>query len=190
MTGVTRSGREVERSSPPRWFWLALPVVVVVGLAAGYFGSAYLGSAQQSAFGPQQPAVTASEVSPSGPDTSADTERQEPLSVPPFQLEGTRDASFVDCVRIVADVLLQETGALTDEQLIEVARRVVADITELQAVNAIGVLFWYSQGAIGQQAAVASVDWAPYGQWSQASTFPTGNYSSHSYRVEYNSTQR
>jgi len=93
-------------------------------------------------------------------------------------------------VRIVADVLLQETGRLTGEQLVEVARRVVGSITELQRVNAIGVLFWYSKDAIGQEAAVASVDWAPYGQWGKANTVPTGSYGSHSYQVAYNTTQR
>jgi len=190
VTSMKKSGQEVERRSPPRWFWQALPVVVIVGLAVGYFGSAYLGSAQQSSSEPKKPVETTSGIGPSSTDTLPTTERQEPVLVPPFQLEGTRDASFADCVRIVADVLLQETGRLTDEQLVEIARQAVGSITELQSVNAIGVLFWYSKDAIGQEAAVASVDWAPYGQWGKANTVPTGSYSNHSYQVAYNTTQR
>ena len=165
-------------------------MVVIVGLAVGYLGNAYLGSTQQSASEPKKPVATTSGIGPSGTDTLPKTERQEPVLVPPFQLEGTRDASIANCVRIVADVLLQETGPLTDEQLVEIARRAVGSITELQSVNAIGVLFWYSEDAIGQEAAAASVDWAPYGQWSKANTVPTGSYSNHSYQVAFNSTRR
>ena len=190
MIGMKESVRKVERRSPPRWFWQALPVVVIVGVAVGYFANASLSSTQQSSPEPQKPVVATNGMDPSSIDTPPDTERQEPVLVPSFQLEGTRDASFANCVRVVADVLLEESGPLTDEQLVEIARRVVGSITELQRVNAIGVLFWYSKDAIGQQASVASVDWAPYGQWGKASAVPTGSYSSHSYQVEYNSTQR
>jgi len=113
---------------------------------------------------------------------------QESVAVPPFQLNGTRDVSFANCVRIVANVVLQKTGPLTDRQLIEIAGEIVDDITKSKSVNAIGVFFWYSESTVGQQAAAASVDWAPSGQWDKADTVSTGSYSRHSYRVDFNNT--
>jgi|AntAceMinimDraft_16_1070373.scaffolds.fasta_scaffold63749_2 hypothetical protein len=117
------------------------------------------------------------------------TAPQESVVVPPFQLNGTRDVSFVNCVRIVANVVVQKTGPLTDRQLIEIAGQIVDDITKSKSVNAIGVFFWYSESTVGQQAAVASVDWAPSGQWDKADTVSTGSYSRHSYRVDFNNTE-
>jgi len=124
-----------------------------------------------------------------GSTSTPTTKPQESVSVPPFQLNSTRDVSFANCVRIVADVVVQETEPLTDRQLIEIARRIVDNITTSKPVNAIGVFFWYSESSVGQQAAAASVDWAPSGQWDKADTMPTGNYSKHSYRVDFNNTQ-
>ena len=134
------------------------------------------------------------QVKPAGPHAkpepvvSSSTTRQRSISVPAFRIENLRDASFANCVRIVADVLILEKKALTDEQLVEIARRVVDKITATRRVNAIGVFFWYSADAIGNQAAAASVDWAPYGEWGEASTVPTGDYSKHSFKVDFNNT--
>lgn len=120
--------------------------------------------------------------------TSSSSSLATTISVPAFHIEDLRDVSFANCVRIVADVLVLEKKALTDEQLIEIARRVVDKITSTKRVNAIGVFFWYSVDAIGKQAAAASVDWAPYGKWKKANTVPTGNYSKHSFTVNFNNT--
>lgn len=123
-----------------------------------------------------------------GSTSTPTTKPQESVSIPSFQLNGTHDVSFANCVRIVADVVVQKTGPLTNRQLIEIARQIVADITTSKRVNAIGVFFWYSESTVGQQAAAASVDWAPSGQWDKADTMPTGSYSKHSYRVDFNNT--
>lgn len=109
------------------------------------------------------------------------------VSVPYFHVESTRDVSLYRCVRIIADVVVQKTGRLTDEQLIEIAKMVVNDITSSKQVNAIGVFFYHSVDDIGL-GADASVVWAPHGQWGEAYTVPTGDYSEHAYRVDFNST--
>lgn len=111
------------------------------------------------------------------------------ISVPRFLLLGLRDASFAACIRLIADVLILEPGALTDKQLIEIARSVVKKIIATKRVNAIGVFFWYKASNVGKTIAKASVDWAPYGQWEKACTRPPGDYSCHSFRVDFNWTK-
>ena len=109
------------------------------------------------------------------------------VSIPPFQVDSTRDVSLYRCVRIIADVVVQKTGPLTDEQLLQIARIVVNDITSSKRVNAIGIFFYHSATDIGL-GADASVDWAPHGEWGEAYSVPTGDYSEHSYRVDFNNT--
>ena len=53
--------------------------------------------------------------------TSSSSSLATTISVPAFHIEDLRDVSFANCVRIVADVLVLEKKALTDEQLIELS---------------------------------------------------------------------
>ena len=124
---------------------------------------------------------TPSQQNPTSPSRAS-------ISVPRFLLLGLRDASFAACIRLIADVLILEPGALTDKQLIEIARSVVKKIIATKRVNAIGVFFWYKASNVGKTIAKASVDWAPYGQWDKACTRPPGDYSRHSFRVDFNRT--
>ena len=109
------------------------------------------------------------------------------VSVPPFQVYSTRDVSLYRCVRIIAEVVVQKTGRLTNEQLLRIAQIVVNDIISSKRVNAIGIFFYHSADDIGM-GADASVDWAPHGQWGEACIVPTGDYSEHSYSVDFNDT--
>ena len=130
---------------------------------------------------------TSSRTIPPRETGSPTTTSHKTVSVPPFQVNNTRDVSLYHCVRIIADVVVRKTGPLTDKQLIEIARIVVNDITSSKRVNAIGVFFYHSAEDIGL-GADASVDWAPHGQWGEACTIPTGDYSEHAYSVDFNST--
>ena len=73
--------------------------------------------------------------------------------------------------------------ALTDGQLIEIARQTVNDVVSSQAVNAITVAFWRPETIDDKKTPAASVDWAPDGEWDKAETVASGEYSTHSYAV-------
>jgi len=109
-------------------------------------------------------------------------------SLPSYRLDDIRDVSAGECVKLIADVVLEDPGALTDDQLIEIARQTVNDIVSSKAVNAITVAFWRPETIADKKTPAASVDWAPDGEWDKAETVALGNYSSHSYWVNANDT--
>jgi len=109
----------------------------------------------------------------------------QPLS---YSLDDIRDVSAGKCVRLIADVVLEGSGALTDGQLIEIARQTVNDVVSSQAVNAITVAFWRPETIDDKKTPAASVDWAPDGEWDKAETVAAGDYSTHSYWVNANDT--
>jgi len=108
--------------------------------------------------------------------------------LPPCYLDGIRDVSVEDCVRLIADVVLESPAALTDNQLIEIARQTVGEIISSRAVNAITVAFWRPETIVDKKSPAASVDWAPGGEWDRADTVSPGDYSRHAYRVNANDT--
>jgi len=111
----------------------------------------------------------------------------QPLS---YHLDDIRDVSADECVRLIADVVLEGSGALTDGQLIEIARQTVNDVVSSKAVNAITVAFWRPETIADKKTPAASVDWAPDGEWDKAETVASGDYSSHSYWVNANDTAK
>lgn len=62
--------------------------------------------------------------------------------LPSCYLDGIRDVSLEAIVRLIADVVLERAGALTDNQLIEISRQTVSEIISSRAFNAITVTFW------------------------------------------------
>ncbi len=110
--------------------------------------------------------------------------------LPSYHLDTIRDVSVGDCVKLIADVVLEEPGALTDNQLIGIARQVVDEIVSSRAVNAITVAFWRPETIVDKRLPAASVDWAPDGEWDRADTVSPGDYSGHAYRVNANDTAK
>lgn len=108
--------------------------------------------------------------------------------LPPCYLDGIRDVSLEAIAKLVADVVLEGSGALTDDQLIEIARQTVSEIISSRAVNAITVAFWRPETIVDKKTPAASVDWAPDGEWDEADTVLPGDYSRHAYRVNANNT--
>lgn len=162
-----------KRPRPRRWL-IFLSVLVL--LAAG--GSIYVGLFLERPT--DQSAATEERVSlAASPQT---------VSVPPFHLHDTKDVSVSSCVRLVADVVLESPGSLTTEQLMNMARQVVADITQTNEVNGIRISFWNSPEDITDGAVIASVDWAPEGEWDKANTVATGSHEKHSYHIAFNLT--
>jgi len=119
-------------------------------------------------------------------DVDVDSDAQPPS----FHLDGIRDVSDDACVKLIADVVLERPGVLTDAQLIDIARQTVDEIVSSKAVNAISVAFWRPETLIEKKTPAASVDWAPDGEWDRAEDVITGNYSSHSYWVNANDTAK
>ncbi len=109
-------------------------------------------------------------------------------SLPPFHLEDIRDVSVEAIVRLIADVVLERSGALTDSQLIEIARQTVNEVVSSRAVNAVTVAFWRPETIVDKKTPAASVDWAPDGEWDKADTVSPGDYSKHAYWVNANDT--
>jgi hypothetical protein len=132
-----------------------------------------------------EPTAPSSQPEEEGATTSQTAEIE---NLPAFQLQGTRDVSFAQCVRIVADVVLDEVVSLSDDQAVEIARRTVEAIIASRHVNAVGVFIWLPGSEVGKEDAAVSIDWAPDGQWDQADSVSTGDYTQHAYRVVFNNT--
>ena len=117
-------------------------------------------------------------------------ETWEVQSLPVYRLDEIRDVSVSDCVRLIADIILESKGFLPDGQLIEIARQTVNDIVSSRKVNAVTVAFWRPETIVDKKAPAALVDWAPKGEWDKAATVATGDYSAHSYRLVANETAK
>jgi len=94
-----------------------------------------------------------------------------------------------DCVRVIADVVPLQSGAMTDEQILKLANHVIEDIVLEKEVNAICLFFWASKDSRDRREyARGCVDWGPGGNFDNAEKVETGDYSQHSYRVVFNWT--
>jgi len=96
-----------------------------------------------------------------------------------------------ECVKVIADVVPGKPGALTNEELLQIARYVVDDITSTQVVNAVSLSFWNSEDSRERgEYARGCIDWGPNGDFFQAESVKPGDYSRHSFRVVYNRTDK
>ena len=105
-------------------------------------------------------------------------------AVPTYQTVSTEDLSYSVVRRIQVRVTLPEHYSRSEIETI--SRAVVADVTRKQDVNAISILFYSPNSATDAAWDIASVDWAPNGQWTDAGKVQTGNYQSFRYSVSYN----
>jgi len=107
---------------------------------------------------------------------------EEKAAIPTYQIAEQKDISHANAVRLSIRVVV--LSDITEQGVKEVAGDVVKKITKSQDVNAIGI-FMYDriEDAYGAYT-VASVDWAPYGDWARAGEVKTGDYSKHQFSYE------
>ena len=93
------------------------------------------------------------------------------------------DASLGTTRRIIYRVGVEP--GYTQAQLSQIARAIVdANHREGDLVNAVGFFFYLPDSNIAGRAD-ASIDWAPNGNWDQADTVDTGDYSKHRFEVQF-----
>jgi hypothetical protein len=99
----------------------------------------------------------------------------------PYTIAEERDISFGGTVRIDARAVIY--GEHTRDGILATAKSVVAEITAKRAVNAIGVFFYTPTADTSGGFDIASVEWAPDGEWGNADSVSTGDYSRHRYHI-------
>ena len=111
----------------------------------------------------------------------------------PLYWYGVHESGFTpsgnDCVKVIADVVPWQSGAMTDEEMLEIANHIIGSIVLEREVNAICLFFWASENSRERgEYARGCVDWGPSGEFYKAENVETGDYSQHSYRVVFNRT--
>jgi len=107
----------------------------------------------------------------------------EPETIEPsseYDIVDTKDLSFLNCVR--KQVTVRTTHRLSEVEVTKVAQSVVSRVTCEHKVNAVSILMYDTPHTTGPYT-LASVDWAPGGDWAQARTVNTGDYSRHGFTV-------
>lgn len=116
-------------------------------------------------------------------DNDATERPSRPANPPAYEVKGTSDISFGGIRRLEARVSLPEHYARNEVR--KVAEAVVADITKAEPVNAISIFFYGPGTATDGSYDVASVEWAPNGEWRNADSVEAGQYASFGYSVSY-----
>lgn len=100
--------------------------------------------------------------------------------IPEYDVINTKDLSFLNCVR--KQVIIRTANRLSEAEVTKVAQDVVSRVTSEHKVNAVSILMYDTPHTTGRYT-LASVDWAPDGDWAQASNVNTGDYSKHRFVV-------
>jgi len=100
-----------------------------------------------------------------------------------YEVVKQEDVSFENTVRFILSVVVSRD--LSDEELLRVSTEVVDRMTSEHDVNAIGIRFYENEAYVGNVMALASVDWAPLGNWNRANEVETGDYSNHWYNIVF-----
>lgn len=112
----------------------------------------------------------------------------EPAGLPPppdHEVVKVEEPSFGSVRRLVYRIRLPEHYPRATVEAI--ARWTVAELREQgQAVNAVSMLFYGPNTSTSGAYDVASIDWAPGGEWSSADTVRAGDYSTFRFSVSYN----
>lgn len=101
--------------------------------------------------------------------------------LPEYDVVDTKDLSFSNCVR--KQVTVRTAYRLSEAEITGVARSIVSKVTSEHKVNAVSIMVYDTPNTSGPYT-LASVDWAPNGDWSQASTMNTGDYSRHRFTID------
>src|SRR6266542_6192760 len=116
--------------------------------------------------------------------TGGAPKQESKAAVSAHKVASTKDVSVGAVRRFQAKVSLpQHYDRGTVE---EIAKAIVADMTAAQPVNAISILFYGPGTSTAGIYDVATVDFAPNGQWGDAASVKAGDYSSFRYSVKYN----
>lgn len=103
--------------------------------------------------------------------------------IPTYKIVSAQDVSFYKTKRIAIKAVLPEH--YSEEAVNAAARVIVNNVIKKQSVNAISVLFYGPNSDTRGIYDVASVDWAPHGQWGDASMVRTGDYRTFRYKISY-----
>ncbi len=106
------------------------------------------------------------------------TPTSEPLS---YTIVEEQDVSFGRTIRITPRVVIR--GQHSRATILATAKAVVEEITKRKSVNAISVFFYSPTADTSADGDIAVVEWAPEGEWGEADSVTTGDYSHHRYHV-------
>ena len=109
-------------------------------------------------------------------------EEKEKVAIPTYQIVEQEDISYLNTVRLSIRVVVPSN--ITEQEVKDVAGDVVKKVTKSQDVNAIGIFMYNRIEDVNGAYTVASVDWAPYGDWARADEVETGDYSKHQFSYE------
>lgn len=87
-----------------------------------------------------------------------------------------------ECVRVQYRIWIETTGKASRSAVEALAKDLVAQVTSRFDINALSIFVYDGPNIYGEYT-VASVDWAPYGNWGRADEVKTGDYSKHSYTI-------
>lgn len=84
----------------------------------------------------------------------------------------------------IYDVLIY--GKQSDRELINIATNVVKRAIAYNDIVALSAFFWKEGQQPGKESAMASVDWAPNGEWGDRFDAEPGVYENFEYKVQFN----
>ena len=112
----------------------------------------------------------------------------EPDNVPVYNIENTEDISTDETERREVDVTVDyDKKPLREHSVNEIkniSKDIVLKLIDNSPLNAISLQFWQAGQTIGAEAAFGTIDWAPNGNWSDADSVETGNYTEHEFNVD------
>jgi len=120
-------------------------------------------------------------ATPSNTETLQSSNIQEPkpsqtiIPLPDYKVISQSDISFGKVIRIEVNAVASKD--LSKSELQRISEDIIEEITSQQEINAIAISFWEHEDAMGAKPAFATVNWAPYGDWSKAMDIQTGDYS-------------
>lgn len=103
--------------------------------------------------------------------------------IPQYTIVEEEDLSYSSIIRW--QVRATTTDNLTKDEIKSIAEDIVKGIKERMEVNAISIFLYREGDDIHWIYTIASIDYAPYGDWSRAGDVNTGDYSKHTYNIEY-----
>ena len=109
-------------------------------------------------------------------------EEEKAVVIPTYQIVEQKDISYSNIVLLRIKVVVPSN--ITKQEVKDVAGDVVKKITKSQDVNAICIFMYDRIEGVDGAYTIASVDWAPYGDWARVDNVKTGDYSKHQFSYE------
>lgn len=103
--------------------------------------------------------------------------------LPSYQIAAAQDVSFGAVVRLSLRASLPAHYSRQDVE--RIAKAIADSVSSVKRVNAIAIAFYGPDASTEGVWDVASVDWAPGGDWSSADRVRAGDYSTHQFAVQY-----